>query len=84
MKIIPFLNIGFGEFAYPDHVLAVLSMESPRTRALARDRLAAGMASDMTNRRRRRSLIVADSGHMIISFLRPKIVVAGINLEEHR
>ncbi|MGI6643875.1 MAG: DUF370 domain-containing protein [Bacillota bacterium] len=70
------VNIGFGNIVAANRVVAMVSPESAPIRrviAEARDR---GMLVDATHGRRTRAVIVADSGHIVLSAVSPETVVS--------
>ncbi|HOB87907.1 MAG TPA: DUF370 domain-containing protein [Bacillota bacterium] len=71
---IKLINIGFGNIVSAGRIIAIVSPDSaPIKRVIseARDR---GMLIDATYGRRTRSVIVADSGHVILSAVQPETV----------
>lgn len=72
--MIKLINIGFGNIVSAGRIIAIVSPESaPIKRVIteARDR---GMLIDATYGRRTRAVIVADSGHIILSAIQPETV----------
>ena len=70
------VNIGFGNIVSANRVVAMVSPESAPIRrviAEARDR---GLLVDATHGRRTRAVIVADSGHIVLSAVNPETVVS--------
>ncbi len=70
------VNIGFGNIVSANRVVAMVSPESAPVRrviAEARDR---GLLVDATHGRRTRAVIVADSGHIVLSAVNPETVVS--------
>ncbi len=68
------INIGFGNIVSASRIIAIVSPESaPIKRVIneARDR---GMLIDATYGRRTRAVIVADSGHVVLSAVQPETV----------
>ncbi|MEW5784996.1 MAG: extracellular matrix/biofilm regulator RemA [Bacillota bacterium] len=71
---IKLINIGFGNIVSAGRIISIVSPESaPIKRVIgeARDR---GMLIDATYGRRTRAVIVADSGHIILSAVQPETV----------
>ena len=71
---IKLINIGFGNIVSAGRIIAIVSPESaPIKRVIseARDR---GVLIDATYGRRTRAVIVADSGHIILSEVQPETV----------
>ena len=68
------INIGFGNIVSASRIIAIVSPESaPIKRVIneARDR---GVLIDATYGRRTRAVIVADSGHVVLSAVQPETV----------
>lgn len=68
------INIGFGNIVSASRIIAIVSPESAPIKRLiteARDR---GVLIDATYGRRTRAVIVADSGHIILSAVQPETV----------
>ena len=73
------VSIGFGNIVSAGRIIAVVSPESAPIRRViteARDR---GMLVDATHGRRTRAVIVADSGHVVLSAVNPETVVSRLN-----
>ncbi|WP_126146609.1 DUF370 domain-containing protein [Synechococcus elongatus] len=72
------LNAGFGNFVAADRLIAIVSPDSApirRTVSEARDR---GQLVDVTCGRRTRAVLIADSGHVILSALQPETIAGRI------
>ncbi|HHX29132.1 MAG: DUF370 domain-containing protein [Bacillota bacterium] len=73
------VNIGFGNIVSAGRIVAMVSPESAPIRRIigeARDR---GMLVDATHGRRTRAVIVADSGHVVLSAVNPETVVSRLD-----
>ncbi len=71
---IKLINIGFGNIVCANRVVAIVSPESAPIKRIiseARDR---GELVDATYGRRTRAVIIADSGHVILSAIQPETV----------
>ncbi len=80
---IKLINIGFGNIVSAGRIIAIVSPESaPIKRVIteARDR---GMLIDATYGRRTRAVIVADSGHIILSAVQPETVKHRLQVREN-
>jgi hypothetical protein len=76
---IQMINIGFGNIVSANRIVAMVSPESAPIRRIiseARDR---GMLVDATHGRRTRAVIVADSGHIVLSAVNPETVVSRLD-----
>lgn len=69
MKLI---NIGFGNAVNADRIVAVVSPEAAPVKRIVQVAKDGGTAVDATCGRKTRSVIVCDSGHVILSALRPE------------
>ncbi len=71
MKLI---NIGFGNMVSDLRIVGVVGPESAPIKRLIHDAQDAGKLIDATYGRKTRSVIIADSGHVILSALAPETV----------
>ncbi len=71
MKLI---NIGFGNMVIAERIVAVVSSESAPIKRIIREAEEKGRLINATYGRRTRSVIVADSGHVILSSLQPETI----------
>lgn len=67
-------SIGFGNMVSAERVVAVVSPESAPIKRIISDARDQGMLIDATYGRRTRAVLVADSGHIILSALQPETV----------
>ncbi len=72
MKLI---NIGFGNFVSAGRVLSVLSPESAPIKRMISDIRERGLLVDASFGRKTKSVILMDSGHVILSALQPDSVL---------
>ena len=63
------LHIGFGNILAINRVVALISPNSAPTKRLVQEAREKGLVVDMTSGRRTKSVIVADSGHIILAAL---------------
>lgn len=66
MKLV---NIGFGNMINAARVIAVVSPESAPIKRMIQDAKESGMLIDATHGRKTRAVIIADSDHIILSYL---------------
>lgn len=71
-----FLNIGFNNSVSMTRVIAIVGADASTSRRLKDEAKKSGRLVDGTNGRRTRSLIVADSGHVILSSVEPETLLA--------
>jgi regulator of extracellular matrix RemA (YlzA/DUF370 family) len=66
MKLV---NIGFGNMINTARVIAIVSPESAPVKRMILDSKEKGMLIDATHGRKTRAVIIADSDHVILSYL---------------
>jgi len=71
MKLI---NIGFGNIASANRIIAIVSPDSAPIRRIIQEAKDSGMLIDATCGRRTRAVIIADSDHIILSAVQPETV----------
>lgn len=71
MKLI---NIGFGNIVAGNRLIAIVGAESAPIKRIIQDAKEAGRLVDATCGRRTRAVLIADSGHVILSALQPETV----------
>ena len=72
------VNIGFGNMVSVDRIVGVVSPESAPIKRIISDARDKGRLIDATYGRRTRAVIVADSGHIILSAIQPETVASRI------
>ena len=75
-------NIGFGNFVSSSRVVAVVSPDSAPIKRLIQDAKDGGIAVDVTCGRKTLSVIVTDSGHVILSSIKPGSIKKRLSGEE--
>ena len=73
MKLI---NIGFGNLISDSRVLTIVSPESAPIKRMIQDVRERGLLIDASFGRSTRSVIVMDSGHVVLSALSPELLAA--------
>lgn len=68
------INIGFGNIVSANRVIAIVSPESAPIKRIITDARDRGQLIDATYGRRTRAVIIADSGHVILSAIQPETV----------
>lgn len=68
------VNIGFGNMVSVDRIIGVVSPESAPIKRIISDARERGRLIDATYGRRTRAVIIADSGHIILSAIQPETV----------
>ena len=74
MQTYNLVNIGFGSIVSADRVVALISSESSPIKRLIQDAREKGTLVDATHGRRTRAVIIADSGHIILSSIHPETI----------
>lgn len=68
------VNIGFGNEVNVDKIVAVVSPDAAPIKRIVQTAKDSGTAIDATCGRKTRSVIICDSGHVILSALQPETV----------
>ncbi|MBE6562163.1 MAG: DUF370 domain-containing protein [Ruminococcaceae bacterium] len=79
MKLI---NVGFNNMICADKVVALVSFDSAPSKRLVQDSKDNGRAIDCTGGKKTRSVIVTDSGHVILSSLETEKIAKRVSDEE--
>lgn len=79
MKLI---NIGYGNLVNSHKVVSVVSPDAAPIKRLIQDTRDAGKLIDATSGKKTRSVIVADSGHVILSALTAETIQGRLNDDE--
>ncbi len=66
------LNIGYGNLVAADRLLAVVGNDSAPIKRIVQDSREIGMLIDATYGRKTQSVLIMDSGHVILSALGPE------------
>jgi extracellular matrix regulatory protein A len=74
MMDIKLINIGFGNIVSANRVIAIVSPESAPIKRIITDARERGELIDATYGRRTRAVIIADSGHVVLSAIQPETV----------
>lgn len=68
------VNLGFGNMVVAKRVLAIVNPNSSPMKRLREDAREAGQLLDTTQGRRTRSIVITDSGHVILSAVQTETV----------
>ncbi|MCG9886251.1 MAG: DUF370 domain-containing protein [Cyanobacteria bacterium] len=71
---IKLINVGFGNIVAANRVIAIVSPDSAPIRRIVSEAKERGQLIDATYGRRTRAVIVADSGHVVLSAIQPETV----------
>lgn len=66
------ISVGFGNAVNADRIVAVVSPEAAPIKRIVQTAKDKGDAVDATCGRKTRSVVICDSGHVILSALRPE------------
>jgi hypothetical protein len=69
-----FVNIGFGNLVEVSRIVAIVAPASSPMKKLRDEARASGKLVDATEGRRTRSIIVTDSGHIVLSALQSETI----------
>jgi regulator of extracellular matrix RemA (YlzA/DUF370 family) len=72
------LNVGYGNVVTRARVVAVVSAQSAASRRLRAEAEKRNLLVDATQGRRTRSILVMDTGHVVLSAVNPETVTARI------
>lgn len=75
-------NIGFGNLVAANRVVSLVSPDSAPIKRLVQDAKDGGIAVDVTCGRKTRSVIITDSGHVLLSAIQPETIRRRLEGEE--
>ena len=70
------VNIGFGNIVSGERIISIISPESAPIKRMIQEAKDNKTAIDATYGRRTRSVIIMDSGHIVLSAIQPETVAA--------
>ena len=73
------VNIGFGNIVSADKIVAIVSPESAPIKRMVQEAKDAKVAIDATYGRRTRSVIIMDSGHIVLSAVQPETIAGRVD-----
>lgn len=73
------INIGFGNIVSAERIISIVSPESAPIKRIVQEAKDSKMAIDATYGRRTRSVLIMDSGHIILSAVQPETVAGRVN-----
>ena len=71
---IKLINIGFGNIVSAQRVVTIIGPESAPIKRIIQDGRDKGVVIDATYGRRTRSVLIMDSGHLVLSALQPETI----------
>jgi hypothetical protein len=81
---IELVHIGFNNILVMNRVVAIASPNSAPTKRAIQEVRNKGLLIDLTNGRRTKAVIVADSGHIILSALAPETIAGRLQTSYHK
>ncbi|MDO4177975.1 MAG: DUF370 domain-containing protein [Phascolarctobacterium sp.] len=79
---IKLINIGFGNIVAANRIISIISPESAPIKRIIQEARDKGMLIDATYGRRTRAVVVADSGHIILSAVQPETVANRLAVDD--
>ncbi len=76
------INIGFGNVVNSHKIVGIISPEAAPIKRMVQTAKDAGTAIDATCGRKTKSVIVTDSGHLLLSALLPETIANRVNAKE--
>lgn len=76
------INIGFGNIVAANRVIAIVSPESAPIKRVIQEAKEKGLLINATYGRRTRAVVIADSGHVILSAVQPETVAHRLSDKE--
>jgi len=73
------INIGFGNVVNSNKIIGIISPDAAPIKRMVQAAKDNGMAIDATCGRKTKSVIVTDSGHMVLSALLPDTIASRVN-----
>ena len=73
------INIGFGNMVSAERMISIVSPESAPIKRIVQEAKDSKTAVDATYGRRTRSVIIMDSGHIILSAVQPETIAGRVD-----
>jgi len=73
------INIGFGNIVSAERIISIVSPESAPIKRIVQDAKETRMVIDATYGRRTRSVIIMDTGHVILSAVQPETIASRVD-----
>ena len=73
------VNIGFGNIVSAERIISIVSPESAPLKRIVQEAKDSKTAIDATFGRRTRSVIIMDSGHIILSAVQPETIAGRVD-----
>ncbi len=76
------LNIGYGNMVAGERIVAIVSPDSAPIKRIVQEAREKGVLIDATYGRKTKSVLIADTGHVILSALTPEIIAGRLEGRE--
>ena len=73
------INIGFGNIVSAERIISIVSPESAPIKRLVQEAKENKLAIDATYGRKTRSVLIMDSGYVVLSAIRPETIAGRVN-----
>lgn len=80
---IRFLNVGFGNMVAANKIVSIVTAESAPVKRIIQEAKDNGTLINATYGRKSRSVIVMDSGHIVLSAIQPETVANRIDSKDN-
>ena len=77
------INIGFGNIVSAERIISIVSPESAPIKRIVQEAKDAKTAIDATCGRRTRSVLIMDSGNIILSAVQPETIAGRVNNQNY-
>lgn len=74
------LHIGFGNIVAINRILGIVSPNSSPSKRLMKEANERGVIIDMTHGRKTKSIVILDSGHLVLAALTPETIAGRLSL----
>ena len=81
MYPIKIINIGFGNSVSAGRIIAIVSNESAPVKRMIGDAREKDLLIDATHGRKTRSVIITDSGHIVLSAINPETITHRVSAQ---
>jgi len=76
------INIGFGNMVSAQRIISIISPDSAPIKRIVQEAKDSKMAIDATYGRRTRSVLIMDSGHILLSAVQPETIANRVETPE--
>jgi hypothetical protein len=72
------IHLGFSNMAAMNKAIAVISPNSLPAKRFIKDGISKGLVIDMSNGRKKKAVVIMDSGHIILAAITPETIVSRV------